>query len=140
VLIADDHEWSRHRVGALADNHADWEVSVATSGRDALKLSRRIGPDVVIVDVPTAHTAALALIRLLGQDAPGARVLLVTSRDDDDSILDALTAGARGYVLSTDSLEHIEAAVAALGAGRLYFCPRISALLLDKGARGLAPG
>jgi DNA-binding NarL/FixJ family response regulator len=94
---------------------------------------------VVIVHFPTAHTAALALIRLLAQDVPSARVLVVTSRDDDDSIFDALAAGARGYVLSTDSFQHVEAAIAALGAGRLYFCSQISAFLLDRDARGSGP-
>jgi DNA-binding NarL/FixJ family response regulator len=123
----------------LAERQTDWEVdAVASDGRDALRLSRPMRPDVVIINVSTSDKAALALTQLLGRESPGSSVLFYTSRDDDDSIMAALAAGVRGYVLKKDNFQHVEAAIAALGAGRLYFCPRVSALLLDRASRPIA--
>jgi DNA-binding NarL/FixJ family response regulator len=138
ILGGEGTDWCGLR--QLAERQIDWEVCAETSDRrDALRLSGQLQPDVVIMDVSTTDTAALALTRLLRVDAPHTSVLFFTNRDDDDSIVAALAAGARGYVVKTDGFRHVEPAIAALGARRLYFCPRISTLLLDRGASPITP-
>jgi DNA-binding NarL/FixJ family response regulator len=132
ILGGEGTDWRGLR--ALSERQSDWKVCAETSDRrDALRLTLQTQPDVVIVDISGTDTAALALTRLLRVDAPHAGVLFLTNRDDDDSIVAALGAGARGYVMKTDGFQHVESAIAALGARRLYFCPRISAQLLDRG-------
>src|SRR5690606_3812255 len=82
-------------------------------------------------DVSLPIMNGLAVTRRLKQETPEARILLFTMHDDDETVSGGLAAGARGYILKTDSERHLEAAISALGANRPYFSPFVSELLLE---------
>ena len=132
VLIADDHEMIRRGIRDVVECHPDWEVcGEACDGQEALDLAIQEQPNVVVLDISLPTMNGLAVTRRLKQEVPKASVLLFTMHDEDDTISGGLAAGARGYVLKTDSSQHLEAAIAALGARRPYFTSIASELLLD---------
>jgi DNA-binding NarL/FixJ family response regulator len=137
ILIADDHEIVRKGVRDLIRSHADWEVcGEAADGQEALAVASREEPDVAVVDVSLPLLNGVALTRRLHLKCPRTRVLLFTVHDDDETILNGLAAGARGYVLKSDGEGHLEAAVAALCNNQPYFSYVVSSFLLDATLEG----
>jgi DNA-binding NarL/FixJ family response regulator len=132
ILIADDHEIVRKGVRDVIEGHPGWMVCAeASDGQQALELTLKEKPDLAILDVSLPILNGVALTRRLRKDCPKVRVLLFTMHDDDDTVSGGLAAGARGYVLKSDSESHLEAAISALHANRLYFSSPVSELLLD---------
>ena len=133
ILIADDHEIVRKGVRDVIEDHPGWQVCAeAENGQQALDLALKEKPDIAILDVSLPMLNGIALTRRLHKECPGIRVLLFTMHDDDETVSAGLAAGARGYVLKSDSESHLEAAIyPLLGANRLYFSSPISELLLD---------
>jgi DNA-binding NarL/FixJ family response regulator len=131
ILIADDHEIVRKGVRELVNTHAGWTVCAeATDGQAALEAALQEKPDIAILDVSLPTLNGIAIARRLQKECPTTRVLLFTMHDDDETISNGLAAGARGYLLKSDSEEHLEAAISALAANRPYFSSPVSELLL----------
>ncbi|MFL5297909.1 MAG: response regulator [Phenylobacterium sp.] len=132
ILIADDHEIVRKGVRDIIESHPGWEVCAeASDGQQALELALQHKPDIVVLDVSLPILNGLALTRRLQKECANTRVLLFTMHDDDETVNGGLAAGARGYVLKSDSESNLEAAISALNANRLYFSSPVSELLLD---------
>ena len=132
ILIADDHVIVRKGVRDVVEAHPGWEVCAeAADGQQALELALREKPDVAVLDVSLPLLNGVALTRRLRQECPKVKVLLFTMHDDDETVSGGLAAGARGYVLKTDSEQYLEAAISALGANKPYFSAVVSEMLLD---------
>jgi DNA-binding NarL/FixJ family response regulator len=132
ILIADDHEIVRKGVRDVIEGHPGWQVCAeASDGQQALDMAMQQRPDVAVLDVSLPNLNGVALTRRLRKECPSVRVLLFTMHDDDETVSAGLAAGARGYVLKSDSESHLEAAISALGANRPYFSSPVSELLLD---------
>ncbi|MBV8683670.1 MAG: response regulator transcription factor [Caulobacteraceae bacterium] len=132
ILIADDHEIVRKGVRDVIEGHPGWQVCAeASDGQQALELALKDKPDIAVLDVTLPILNGIAVTQRLRKDQPHVRVLLFTMHDDDDTVSRGLAAGARGYVLKSDSESHLEAAISALGANRPYFSAPVSELLLD---------
>ena len=138
ILVADEHALLRRGVRDVISGHVGWEIcGEASDGQQALEIALREKPDVAVLGVSLPIVNGVALTRRLRQECPSTRVLLFTMHDDDETVRGGLAAGARGYVLKTDSEEHLEAAVSALGANRPYFSSFVSDLLLDGAVNNL---
>lgn len=132
VLIADDHELIRRGVRDVVESHAGWTVcGEACDGQAALDLAFQEKPDVMVLDVSLPTINGLGVTRRLRQDLPNTAVLLYTMHDEDETISGGLAAGARGYLLKTDSAQNLENAISSLGARRTYFSSTVSEFLLD---------
>src|SRR5678816_4411369 len=132
ILIADDHDVLRKGVRDVIAAHPGWEVCAeASDGHEALDLALSESPDVAVLDVSLPTLNGVAITRRLRQERPNVKVLLFTMHDDDETVRTGLAAGARGYVLKTDSERHLEAAISALGANRPYFSSIVSEMLLQ---------
>jgi DNA-binding NarL/FixJ family response regulator len=132
ILIADDHDIVRKGVRDVIEGHPGWEVCAeASDGQEALELALLHRPDVAVLDVTLPILNGVALTRRLRKECPNVRVLLFTMHDDDETVSGGLAAGARGYVLKSDTEANLEAAISALHANRLYFSSSVSELLLD---------
>lgn len=137
VMIADKHTILRKGVRHLIEGHVGWEVcGEAATGREALELARREKPNIAVVEVTLPLMDGVALAEGLREECPDTRVLFLTARDDSQAITAAMAAGARGYMLKTDSALDLEAAISALGANRLYFSTYVSELLLNVAVNG----
>src|SRR5215469_8373135 len=132
ILVADDHEIVRKGVREVVESRPGWQVCAeASDGQQALDLALREKPDIAVLDVALPLLNGVAVTRRLRKECPQTRVLLFTMHDDDETISNGLAAGARGFVLKSDSESHLEAAISALGANRPYFSSPVSELLLD---------
>lgn len=137
VLVVDREPIVRKGIRSLVESHSDWEVcGEARDGQEALDCVREGAPDVVVLDVTLPVLSGLLVTQMLGHLRPTARALLYTTRSDDESIEQGLAAGARGYVLKSDSAECLETAIHALGGGRPYFSPAVAEVLLTVGMSG----
>lgn len=132
IMLADDHEVVRRGIRDTVLVQPGWEVvGEASDGESAFDLALELRPDIAILDVSLPRMNGVTLTRRLRQEVPEVSVLLFSMHDDDDTVNEALAAGAKGYVLKTDTQQHLGAAISAIGARRPYFSPWVSELLLD---------
>lgn len=132
ILIADDHDVVRRGVRDVLESQPGWEVCAeAADGRQAVEMAMREKPDVAVLDVSLPMLNGIGVTRQLRQALPRTEVLLFTMHDDDETVSGGLAAGARGYILKSESDQQLVAAVAALAAHRPYFSDCVSEILLD---------
>lgn len=118
VLIADDHALLRMAVGSMLGSEADLEiVGEAADGEEALGLCRELRPDMVLMDVSMPGTDGIAATRAIKAEFPKIGVLMLTAHADENLLLEAVRAGAAGYVLKTARPHDLLAAVKRTLAG-----------------------
>lgn len=133
VLIADDHDVVRRGVRTLLETRPNLHiVAEATNGRDALQEALSTRPDIAILDYSLPELNGLDLTRAIKREVPRVEVLIYTMHDREELVLEVLRAGARGYVLKSDTERHLLAAVDALSINRPYFSGVISETLLER--------
>lgn len=132
ILIADDHQAMRQGVRSFLESHPNYQVvAEASEGREALRLARETTPDIAILDYSLPQMNGLALTRAIKHELPRTEILIYTMHDRESLLVDVLRAGARGYVLKSDTGTHLVAAVQALALRRPYFSGAISETLLE---------
>ena len=126
LLLADDHvpllESVRHLLAPAFDI-----VGVARDGREALELAGRVRPDVVVLDVTMPELNGFQTVGPLLKDCPGTKVVFLTMHGEDDFVVEAITAGAHGYVLKSRLHLDLIGAINHALAGRL-FVPSLTSL------------
>jgi DNA-binding NarL/FixJ family response regulator len=131
VLIADDHEIMRKGVRALLEARGWSVVAEAADGRAAVAETRRLSPDVVVLDIAMPLLNGLDAAREIHKNSPGSAVLVLTMYESEQMVRSVLAAGAKGYVLKSDAAQYLIAAVEALASDRPFFSGRASQILLD---------
>src|SRR3954452_156389 len=146
VSVVDDHDLLRKGLRDLLTEHGLQVVGEAGDGEDAVRLVVHAAPDVVVMDLNMPRMSGVEATRRLAEVAPNTRVLVLTVSADEDTVADAIEAGATGYLLKDASGEDIAAGVRAAAAGEALLSPSIAARLLQRlrpsgdAARRLAPG
>lgn len=131
VLVADDHPIVRNGLAALLESRADAElVGVAEDGQTAIDLALALRPDVVVMDLHMPGLSGAEATRQLTEAAPSIAVLILTMFDDDDSLFDAVRAGARGYVLKGADQTEIMRAILEVAGGGVIFGPSVARRVL----------
>ena len=121
VVIADEHPLDRGRLKEVLDQQPDLEVvGEANDGQGALELCRRIGPDVILVSMLMPEMYGVEATRLIKQEAPAISVVIMCTFGDPDLLLEALKAGASGYVLKRSGPQQISDVVRGVLMGE---CP-----------------
>ncbi len=132
ILVVDDHAVVRRGVRSLLESRDGWEVcGEATTGRDAVEQSRRLRPDVVVMDLSLPELNGLDATRHILKDAPETEVLVLTMHQSEELARDVLQAGARGYVLKSDADENLIAAVDSLRQHKPFLTPAVTEFVLD---------
>jgi DNA-binding NarL/FixJ family response regulator len=132
ILVVDDHAVVRRGVRSLLESHEGWEVcGEATTGRDAVEQSRRLRPDVVVMDLSLPELNGLDATRHILKDAPDTEVLVLTMHQSEELARDVLQAGARGYVLKSDADENLIAAVENLRQHKPFLTTTVTEFVLD---------
>jgi DNA-binding NarL/FixJ family response regulator len=130
--VADDHEVVRRGLCALLRNQPEWEVcGEAKDGRDAVEKVLMLKPEVVILDIGMPNLNGLEATRQILKANPQVKVLILTLHDSDQVVQEVLNAGARGFLLKTDAARDLVAAVEALRRNKIYFTPKVAAMVLD---------
>jgi len=132
VLICDDHAVVRAGLEQLLGTTDDIEVvAVADNGAGAVARAAEVAPDVVLMDLSMPVMDGTEATRRIVAATPGAQVVVLTSFSDQRRILDALAAGASGYVLKDAAPEELLAAVRTAAAGGAPLDPKAARVLLD---------
>jgi DNA-binding NarL/FixJ family response regulator len=131
VLIADDQRVVRDGLTMLVALIDGVEVAgSASDGEEAVRLAVAHRPDVILMDLRMPGVDGITATAQLRDRLPSARVLVLTTYADDDTILPALRAGARGYLTKDASAEQIEAAIRAVHAGQTHLDPLVQERLV----------
>jgi DNA-binding NarL/FixJ family response regulator len=131
VLIADDQRVVRDGLTMLVGLIDGVEIAgSAGDGEEAVRLAVTHRPDVILMDLRMPGVDGIAATAQLRDRLPSARVLVLTTYADDDTILPALRAGARGYLTKDASAEQIEAAIRAVHAGQTHLDPLVQERLV----------
>jgi len=132
ILVADDHEIVRQGLCTLLRQQPDWEVcGEAGDGRDAVAKVLSLRPDAVILDVAMPNLNGLEATRQILKANPKIKILILTLHDSDQLVQEVLNAGARGFMLKTDAARDLVAAMEALRRDKVFFTPRVAAMVLD---------
>ncbi|PSM40512.1 DNA-binding response regulator [Streptomyces dioscori] len=132
IFLLDDHEVVRRGLHDLLDAEPDMEVvGEAATGAQALVRGPALRPDVAILDVRLPDSDGITVCRELRSLMPGVACLMLTSFDDDDALLDAIMAGAAGYVLKQIKGSDLISAVRTVGAGQSMLDPATTGRLMN---------
>jgi DNA-binding NarL/FixJ family response regulator len=117
LLIVDDHEIVRHGLAAVFKDSPVRIIGTAESGDEAIKLTRKLKPDVVLLDVRLADKDGIEAIRKIRSSAPGVKVVMLSAFDNPTYVARSLSAGAHDYILKTASRADLIQAVSGAAAG-----------------------
>ena len=127
VIIADDHTVMRQGIrGVLEEVDGLEVVAEAGDGEEALALVVELAPDVVVLDVTMPRKTGLEVARELREGGQDVRILVLSMHDDPEYVLQAVRAGADGYVLKDVAPAELRDAVRAVHEGREYFTARVT--------------
>lgn len=138
IVVADDHDLFRRGLRELLEESGLEVVGEASNGRLAVELGERLHPDVLIMDLHMPVLSGIEATRLLAQSAPQVNVVVLTVLADETSIVDAVVAGASGYLLKDASVEQIVGGIDAAARGEAVISPRIAAKVMRR-LRDTAP-
>jgi DNA-binding NarL/FixJ family response regulator len=132
ILIADDHPLICLGLHALLEAQPGWSVCAdAVSGREAVDLALKHRPDVVITGISLPTINGLDATRQIRREAPETEVVILTMHNSDRLVAEAHSAGALGYVLKTDNLRVLIAAVETVAQHRPFFSGSASGIAPD---------
>jgi DNA-binding NarL/FixJ family response regulator len=133
VLVADDQAMVRAGFAALLAAQPDLEiVGQAENGADAVELAAATAPDVVLMDVRMPVLDGIAATRRILARMPGTRVVVLTTFDVDDYVLDAIRAGASGFLLKDAPPDDLVAAVRIVARGDALLAPSVTRRLIER--------
>jgi DNA-binding NarL/FixJ family response regulator len=132
VVLADDHAFFRDGLARILSGAGIEVVAQVANGNAAVQAAVEHAPDVVVMDLSMPGLSGLEATRRLQQRAPACRVLVLTVSDSEADVIDAVVAGASGYVLKDGPREEAIAAVQAVATGHALISPRIASTLLDR--------
>ena len=140
VLVVDDQQLIRESIASLLDIQPGVSVvGTAADGRDAVEQALALAPDVVLMDVRMPIMDGVAATLELGSRRPGCRVVMLTTFDDEEYVVQALRAGASGYLLKDRPAAELASAVRLASAGVVQFDPTAAARLSAALDRPRAP-
>ncbi|MEU9670485.1 response regulator transcription factor [Streptomyces bobili] len=138
VVIADDQELVRTGFRLILTARGINVVGEAADGADAVTAVRRLRPDVVLMDIRMPNMDGLEAARHVLAQAPGCRVIMLTTFDLDSYVYAALAAGASGFLLKDVTPAHLAAAVRLVDTGDALLAPSITRRLVERCAAGAA--
>jgi DNA-binding NarL/FixJ family response regulator len=133
VLIADDHSVVRQGLRMFLSSDPELEiVGEARDGAEAVSLARRLHPDVVLMDLLMPVMDGIAATTAIRREAPDTEVVALTSVLEDAAVVDAVRAGAIGYLLKDTDAHELRRAIKAAAAGQVHLSPQAAARLLSE--------
>lgn len=132
VLLVDDHDLFRAGLRNLLEEQGVVIVGEAGQGADAVRIVRELAPDVVVMDLNMPSMGGVEATRHISAVAPLTRVLMLTISDDDGDVMDAILAGACGYLLKDSSIQELMTGIRAAARGESLISPHIAAKVLQR--------
>jgi DNA-binding NarL/FixJ family response regulator len=132
VLLVDDHDLFRAGLRTLLEEQGVDVVGEADTGMEALRLIRELAPEVVVMDLNMPGISGVEATRQIAMIAPLIRVLVLTISDQDEDVMDAIVAGACGYLLKDASIDELMAGIRAASTGGSLVSPSIASKVLQR--------
>jgi DNA-binding NarL/FixJ family response regulator len=138
VLLADDQELMRMGFRMVLDTQPDIEiVAEAANGREAVGVTERLAPDVVLMDIRMPEMDGVQATRQIVESDSGTRVIILTTFDLDEYVYAALRAGASGFLLKDTPPADLLSGIRAVASGDAVVAPRVTRRLLESFAHRL---
>jgi DNA-binding NarL/FixJ family response regulator len=132
VLVVDDHDLFRTGLKSLLEEHGVTVVGEASTGDQAVRMATDLAPDVVIMDLNMPGMTGVEATRKIVSSAPLTRVVVLTISDHDRDVLDAIVAGACGYLLKDASIDDLLRGIQSAAVGESLISPHIAAKVLQR--------
>ena len=132
VLLVDDHDLFRTGLRNLLEEQGVVIVGEAGQGAEAVRMVRELAPDVVVMDMNMPGMGGVEATRHISTAAPLTRVLMLTISDEDGDVMDAILAGACGYLLKDSSIQELMTGIRAAARGESLISPHIAAKVLQR--------
>lgn len=127
ILLADDHKITRDGLRALLEQQQDMAVvAEAENGREAIRITLELKPDVVVMDISMPELNGIEATRQILAEAPDTRVIALSMYADSRYVTGMLKAGVSGYLLKNCAIDELINAISAVVAGESYLSPRIA--------------
>jgi DNA-binding NarL/FixJ family response regulator len=137
VLLVDDHKIMRDGLKAILRSHSEYRVAgEAASGNEAVLMAKSMRPQVVVMDLNLPGLSGLEATSEIMRHLPNTRIVVLSMYDDDATVMEAMRAGARGFVLKSGSDEDLFQALGAVARGGSYLSPRIAEQFLSHIRKG----
>jgi DNA-binding NarL/FixJ family response regulator len=133
ILIAEDQALVRRGTTVLLSMEQDMEVvGQACDGIEAVSMAQQLRPDVVLMDLHMPRLGGVAATREITRDLPGTQVLVLTTLNDDETVFEAVRAGAHGYLLKDATEQELLDTIRALRRGESRLTPQIARKVMDQ--------
>lgn len=133
ILIADDHPLFREGVARLIADQPDLEVvGEASDGLEALVKARELRPDLILMDITMPGVDGLEATRLLKEELPEARIIILSQRDESEALFEATRSGAHGYLLKTLRSHQLLDALRSVMEGGAAIAPAMAGHLMEE--------
>lgn len=139
ILIADDHDVVRRGLRALVESSGHDVCGEASTGREAVAMAANTAPHVAVLDITMPDMNGLEAARQIREQHPNCEVLIVTAHDSDQIVRDVLAAGARGYMLKSDTGRDLVAAIENLLMHRPHLTSKVAEIVLSGFLNGGPP-
>ncbi len=139
LLIGDDHTLFRHGLRKILEERPEWQVvAEAGDGREAVRQTLALQPDVALLDIGMPVLNGIEATRQIVRRLSDVRVLILSMHSEEAYVVQALQAGARGYLLKDSAAVDLINGIAAVVTGKSFFSPAVSQVMLDDYVRRLA--
>jgi DNA-binding NarL/FixJ family response regulator len=132
VLLVDDHDLFRTGLRNLLEEQGVHVIGEAAAGDEALRSVRELAPDVVVMDINMPGMTGVEATRQIAGVAPLTRVLVLTISDQDGDVMDAILAGACGYLLKDASIQELMRGIRSAAMGESLISPHIASKVLQR--------
>jgi len=132
IFLADDHSVLRDGLGMLLETQPDFKVvGAASNGREAIEQIQKLEPNIAILDIAMPEVNGLDVARYVNRNCPNTQVIMLSMHRTTEHIIQALEAGARGYVLKESAGDEVIGAIRAAQSGGRYLSQAVSSVALD---------
>ncbi len=131
ILLVDDHQIMRDGIKSLLSEESDMEVvGEASHGREAVQLAKRLGPDLVVMDLSMPELNGIEATRQIMAEMEGVKVLALSMHRDPRFVAGVLEAGANGYLVKDCTASELTSVIRLVAQGRTYLSPEVTDLVV----------
>ena len=140
VLLADDHSIMREGLESMLKDSEEFEVvGSARDGVEAVKAASELSPDVIVMDVMMPKKDGVEACREIMESAPGVRVVMLTASTEEDAVIEAVAAGATGYLQKLSGMDRLLSTLKLVAAGEMPVPPDVVRRVFARIRRGARP-
>ncbi|MCX6120406.1 MAG: response regulator transcription factor [Ignavibacteriales bacterium] len=132
ILLADDHPMVRSGLIKLLEPYKEFVVvGEAGDGEEAVAMTKKLEPDIVIIDLSMPKLSGIEATKLIRKNNPTTKVLVLTMHDNEEYVYQIFKCGAGGYMLKNTGKDDLAAAIRAVAKGETFFSPRVSEIMVN---------